>query len=196
MQPAKTLSALVLTIMAATGQATNEVFQESFCVTTSESHSPSATQLAQFDAAVRTTGQFVRYCDTCDESHKEIVYKRLTPLPSDKSFGDIVFNVWASEDNELGVDFKMYSSLRDANRGGAKAWKFCNYDDETKQIGFPRDCGPKEATKFQWNTESPVQAQNTAAKTVQFCTLSTEPVVKKIRLGSKTVKNSKYISEA
>lgn len=186
MQPAKTLSALVLAIMAATGQATNEVFQESFCLTTSGSHSPSTTQLAQFDAAVRTTGQFVRYCDTCDESHKEIVYKRLTQLPSDKSFGDIVFNVWESENNELSVDFEMYSSLRDANRG-ARAWKFCNYDDEAKQIGFPRDCGPKEATKLQWNTESSVQARNTAAKSVQFCTLSTEPVVKVIRLGSKAV---------
>jgi hypothetical protein len=145
-----------------------KVHTESFCVKSSPHSVPSETEMAQFDTAVRTTGKFVRFCDGCDDSHKTIVYRRLTPLPASQSFGDLVFKTWSSENNRLGENFEMYGSLKDARRQ-RNEWSFCNYDDEN--IGFPRDCGKKEAVLFQWNAIAQPEGKFTKGEDVRFCTL-------------------------
>lgn len=141
---------------------------ESFCIESSPDSNLSETEMAQFDTAVRTTGKFVRFCDGCDDSHKTIVYRRLTALPQSQSFGDLVFKTWSSENNRLGEDFEMYGSLRDASKQVNK-WSFCNYDDEN--IGFPRDCGKEEAVRFQWNAIAQPQGKFTKGTKVRFCSL-------------------------
>jgi hypothetical protein len=94
------------------------------------------------------------------------VYKRLTPLPKHKSFADLVLATWAQENNQLGTDFELYSSVVDARKGVNK-WSFCNYDDNG--VGFPRDCGVSGQTSFQWNTLAAAKEVNTSAKEVVFC---------------------------
>ena len=54
----------------------------------------------------------------------------------------------------MGEDFNLYSSLEDALHD-LKPWQFCNYDYSYGNVGFPRDCGPHEASSNQWNTFKP-----------------------------------------
>eukprot|EP00946_MAST-07B_sp_MAST-7B-sp1_P004810 g4810.t1 len=89
---------------------------------------------------VAVGGMMKRVCSKCANSHKTIVYKRTSPMPSGKDWNDLFKKNWFSENNQLNVDFELYSSVADATKGVNK-WKFCNYDDPG--VGFPRDCGPK-----------------------------------------------------
>eukprot|EP00588_Corethron_pennatum_P000124 CAMPEP_0194298416 /NCGR_PEP_ID=MMETSP0169-20130528/60151_1 /TAXON_ID=218684 /ORGANISM="Corethron pennatum, Strain L29A3" /LENGTH=484 /DNA_ID=CAMNT_0039048393 /DNA_START=44 /DNA_END=1494 /DNA_ORIENTATION=- len=87
-----------------------------------------------------------RLCSVCAETHRDIIYKRLTTLPSDMDVQDLFLANWVEKDNKLGVDFKLYSSFEDAEND-SNEWTFCNYD--SPGIGFPRDCGPVSG---QWNS--------------------------------------------
>jgi len=91
------------------------------------------------DTLFRASGLFYRICPTCDHlSHKEIYYKRITPIPDDFSFFDSVIYTWSSNNNILNVDFYLYSSYDDL-KNDVNRWQYCNYDDVN--VGFPRDCG-------------------------------------------------------
>ena len=79
-----------------------------------------------------------RVCSSCPASHKQIVYKRLTPLPEGMDLQSLFLTTWASKGNVLNTDFELYDSMSGALGGlEVKRWTFCNYDD--KGIGFPRD---------------------------------------------------------
>ena len=79
-----------------------------------------------------------RLCEQCDDSHKEIYYKRLTD-PQNFTPYYYMIDTWASTENILNVDFELYSSVEDL-LSGANKWQYCNYDDGG--VAFPRDCGP------------------------------------------------------
>ncbi len=90
-----------------------------------------------------------RACPSCKTSHKDIYYRRLTPMPTDFDLLDTLMHNWFSANNVLNVDFSLHSTYLDAYYG-TNGWTFCNYDDPG--IGFPRDCGPHERVNFQWNS--------------------------------------------
>jgi len=114
-----------------------------------------------FAAHVKQEGAIIhRSCPSCADTHKDIYYKRITPVPAEADFdGEIpdnfldlfIDNWFSTPSNELNVDFKLYSTYDDAFVD-ANAWTYCNYDDE--HVGFPRDCGPTEAVGAQWNSKS------------------------------------------
>lgn len=147
-----------------------------------------------------------RFCDSCSyESHRDIYYKRLTPIPDagyddgQVFFLDLFLNNWFNfPANELGTDFELYSSYEDA-LAGINKWKYCNYNDPG--IGFPRDCSDTSYAKWhQWNsyirgggsanqhgfyvelpharsvTDSPVSAAPVSAAPVSSAPISSAPV--------------------
>jgi hypothetical protein len=80
------------------------------------------------------------------------VYKRLTRVQSSHimSIYDLFTDTWSiksSEYNYFNVDFKLYSSVLDAEQD-KNPWKFCNGDDPG--VGFPRDCGPTGNVPSKW----------------------------------------------
>mmetsp|Transcript_24396 Transcript_24396/g.36189 ORF Transcript_24396/g.36189 Transcript_24396/m.36189 type:complete len:1032 (+) Transcript_24396:103-3198(+) len=95
------------------------------------------------------TGEFYirRICLDCIDSHKNIIYKRLTPLPAGFNMENLFTHTWSSANNVLNVDFKLYSSMSYA-LADMMAWTYCNYDDTN--VGFPRDCGPTNMVPYQW----------------------------------------------
>ena len=93
-----------------------------------------------------------RICRQCWETHRDIYYKRITPVPTTLDFYDNLLNNWLSVDNTLNVDFELYSSYEDALASQNK-WTFCNYDHEG--VGFPRDCGPEGYIPSNWASFSP-----------------------------------------
>lgn len=112
-----------------------------------------------FAAHVEQEGAIVhRSCPSCADTHKDIFYKRITPVPSLSDFDgerpdnflDLFTGSWFSTpSNQLNVDFKLYSSYDDAIED-VDAWTFCNYDEE--HVGFPRECGPTALTVGQWSS--------------------------------------------
>ena len=146
------------------GKVKTRVFKQKVCIDNTPGQRPSPEDLAQFDGAVRVAGQFVRTCPDCIDSHKTIVYRRLSELPETESFGALILDTWSSENNVLGEDFELYSSVQDAKKQ-VNQWTFCNYDDAG--IGFPRDCGPMGKVDMQWNSFQDSRSQ----KNVRFCTL-------------------------
>jgi hypothetical protein len=93
-------------------------------------------------------------------SHRQIYYKRLTPIPSVSSgynFLNLFLNNFTtvnatSNPNILGKDFQLYSTYQDAV-AGTNPWQYCDfYNDE--DIGFPGSCGPVTYTDCQWNMYS------------------------------------------
>jgi len=91
-----------------------------------------------------------RVCVHCNESHRTIYYRRLTPLPEDMDFLDLFMNNWFDTNNAFNVDFALYSSYDDALLDNEDArWNFCNFNDAG--IGFPRDCGPFGVIGGQWS---------------------------------------------
>jgi len=109
------------------------------------------TLWASGSAYIPDTGNFYirRTCPGCAASYQDIVYKRLTPLPEGFDVAELFVGTWSSIDNELGVDFELYSSMSYA-MAGILSWNFCNYDDY--DIAFPRDCGPIRAVAYQWTS--------------------------------------------
>ena len=77
-----------------------------------------------------------RLCKDCADTHKDIIYKRLSPLPEYFDLKDLFLENWFDDDNKLGVDFNLFSTFDDA-KSDINAWTACNYNDPG--IGFPRD---------------------------------------------------------
>eukprot|EP00547_Thalassionema_nitzschioides_P003444 CAMPEP_0194201284 /NCGR_PEP_ID=MMETSP0156-20130528/1571_1 /TAXON_ID=33649 /ORGANISM="Thalassionema nitzschioides, Strain L26-B" /LENGTH=888 /DNA_ID=CAMNT_0038926421 /DNA_START=130 /DNA_END=2796 /DNA_ORIENTATION=+ len=96
------------------------------------------------------TGEFyiMRTCQHCTDSHKTIIYKRLTPLPADFNVENLFINTWSSANNVLNVDFKLYNSMTFA-LADLMPWTYCSYD--TPSVGFPGDCGPDGSVLYQWH---------------------------------------------
>merc|ERR1719334_471535 len=88
-----------------------------------------------------------RVCPTCSESHKEIYYKRLTMVNSFDLYS--YTDNWFSENNILGTDFNLYSTLEDAINDNNR-WAYCNYDEPN--IGMFRDCGPNGGQGWEWTS--------------------------------------------
>ena len=61
---------------------------------------------------------------------------------------NILKNSFVEENNTMGVDFELYSSMDDL-QNGVNQWKFCNYGSN---YGFPYECGPEELTPKMWNS--------------------------------------------
>lgn len=96
-----------------------------------------------------------RECSSCAASHKDIFYRRLRN-PGKINPWSLFMQTWAKQDNNMNVDFKLYSTLDDA-LADRNAWKSCNYDDGG--VGFPRDCGKTGAIGSQWNTAGTSRGQ-------------------------------------
>merc|ERR1712226_1262208 len=96
--------------------------------------------------ASRTNPIIRRVCPNCVASHRDIYYKRLTPIPDDMDILDYMKNKWLEEHNVMGTDFNLFSSYADAVND-ANPWEFCNYG----HVGFPRDCGPGGHVGSNWN---------------------------------------------
>ena len=95
-----------------------------------------------------------RICDSCtSQHHRDIYYKRITPMSAGFNFLDRFLNHWfESPDNALNTDFELYSSYEDA-LAGINRWLFCNYNDHG--VGFPRDCNSGTSpVGGQWNSYS------------------------------------------
>jgi hypothetical protein len=98
-------------------------------------------------------GSYVRrVCSTCKDSHKDIIYKRLTAVGS-IDFEDLFLSNWFDHPNGggnvRGSDFNLFSNMGDAEKN-LNAWTYCNYDDHG--IGFPRDCGPNGYVSCMWSS--------------------------------------------
>eukprot|EP00485_Elphidium_margaritaceum_P020577 CAMPEP_0202725828 /NCGR_PEP_ID=MMETSP1385-20130828/184300_1 /ASSEMBLY_ACC=CAM_ASM_000861 /TAXON_ID=933848 /ORGANISM="Elphidium margaritaceum" /LENGTH=476 /DNA_ID=CAMNT_0049392033 /DNA_START=53 /DNA_END=1483 /DNA_ORIENTATION=+ len=95
-----------------------------------------------------SAGVIKRECSTCGAPHQTIYYKRLTDLKTWAAWS--YFRVtWASNNNILGANFELYSSIEDLE-AGTNAWTYCNYDDTN--IGPFRDCGPTGYVAFEWTS--------------------------------------------
>jgi len=95
-----------------------------------------------------SAGVIKRECSTCGAPHQTIYYKRLTDLKTWAAWS--YFRVtWASNNNILGANFELYSSIEDLE-AGTNAWTYCNYDDGN--IGPFRDCGPTGYVAFEWTS--------------------------------------------
>ena len=90
-----------------------------------------------------------RVCPGCSPSHRDIYYRRLTPMPEDFDLLDTLMNNWFDTDNVLNTDFALYSTHLDAFYD-TNRWLVCNYNDPG--IGFPRDCGPTKLVGGNWNS--------------------------------------------
>uniref|UniRef100_A0A7S1BSD5 WSC domain-containing protein n=1 Tax=Corethron hystrix TaxID=216773 RepID=A0A7S1BSD5_9STRA len=93
-----------------------------------------------------------RVCLSCSSSdHKDIYYRRLTPLPYDIDLLDVLKNNWFDKNNTFNVDFALYSSYEEALADNEdNRWSSCNFNDP--RVGFPRDCGPRKLVGNQWNS--------------------------------------------
>jgi len=99
-----------------------------------------------FNAAFDWNNDIIlRECTNCADSHKKIYYKRITDIGSTSMYG-LMLQLWTAANNLLNVDFRLHSTLSDA-QNDVNRWRFCNYDDNT---GFPRDCGPYIGVAVQW----------------------------------------------
>jgi len=74
-------------------------------------------------------------CPSCYSSHKDIYYRRLTPMPEDFDLLDTLMNNWMDLDNQFNVDFALYSSYFDAYYNKER-WTYCNFNDS----GCPVTC--------------------------------------------------------
>mmetsp|Transcript_29125 Transcript_29125/g.48153 ORF Transcript_29125/g.48153 Transcript_29125/m.48153 type:complete len:966 (-) Transcript_29125:190-3087(-) len=90
-----------------------------------------------------------RICPYCYVSHRNVFYKRLTPVPQDFDLlGALLFsNEAALVGNTWGTDFEMYSTFDDATEG-VNAWT-CPSGVYKGEAGFPGDCGPTGETTNQ-----------------------------------------------
>jgi hypothetical protein len=99
-----------------------------------------------------------RHCESCLPSHQHIFYKRLTPLPSGVNFLNYFMNNWVETSNEMSTDFKLYSTLADAQTDN-NAWGYCKFDKT--DIGFPGECAPGDHyVPCMWNTYETWQCGN------------------------------------
>ena len=90
-----------------------------------------------------------RVCAGCNLSHRDIYYRRLTPMPDDFDLLDTLMNNWIDTDNILNEDFALYSTHLDAFYD-TNRWTYCNYNNPG--VGFPGDCGPNGKVGSNWNS--------------------------------------------
>lgn len=113
---------------------------------------------AAFNSAFEASGLIKRVCNSCEDSHKIIVYKRTGSMPAGHDWHDLFMSNWFSThngmSNSLNSDFKLYDSVADAE-SNVGAWNACNYDDPG--VGFPRDCGKTGLKGGQWNPSQSAQ---------------------------------------
>jgi len=82
---------------------------------------------------------FRRICPLCADSHKEIYYRRKTPIATNRDILQKILNKWDNgNNNRFEEDYDLYSTYEDA-KSGSNAWKFCNGSNKK---GFPSECGP------------------------------------------------------
>ncbi len=89
-----------------------------------------------------------RVCPSCSESHRDIYYRRFSPIPEGFNLLDTLMNNWFDTNNVHNEDFALYSTHLDAYLD-TNRWTFCNFNDPG--IGLPRECGPKGKVGSQWN---------------------------------------------
>lgn len=65
------------------------------------------------DSMFQKSGIFYRNCSNCVDSHRDIYYKRITPIPSQFSMYHSILQTWYSTNNVLNLDFYLYSSWSD-----------------------------------------------------------------------------------
>lgn len=99
-----------------------------------------------------------RDCNSCADTHKKIIYKRLTPLSNLKRKGglfNLIHENWDPniDGNKLNIDFNLYSSIEDAINNVNK-WTFYDKRDSTNTVGFPRDASPSTDISMQWQSLS------------------------------------------
>ena len=107
-----------------------------------------------------------RLCLGCESSHKDIIYKRLTPWETPESsppfnISDLFLDNWFDDDvlevgNAFNRDFKLYSSFADA-LADSDPWNFCDFN--MPYFGFPFTCGPTDWIHNQWNSLSRATGQ-------------------------------------
>eukprot|EP01084_Bolivina_argentea_P130027 229576_1 len=93
-----------------------------------------------------------RQCSNCADGFGDIYYKRLRNVDTFNAYSNMK-STWSDTDNELGVDFNLYTSLQDALTN-TNAWQICNYNDYTNSIGAFRDCGPTQTIANQWTANN------------------------------------------
>jgi hypothetical protein len=103
----------------------------------------------------------LRKCPSCTvESHKEIVYKRITPFnefqegistATTMDIPNLFMNQWREVNNKINVDYELYSSIADA-LAGTNAWQVADYNTNDNKYGFPRNSGPDRYVFNQWNS--------------------------------------------
>ena len=102
-----------------------------------------------------------RLCGSCtSEPHKDIIYQRLTALPAYQEgiataetmdIPNLFMNQWKKENNEMHIDYELFSSVSDAINV-VNAWEKSDYNSNNDKYGFPRNSGPKYHTWNQWNS--------------------------------------------
>merc|ERR1712232_206776 len=95
-----------------------------------------------------------RICGSCSaDSHRDIYYKRLTPLDeiSDEFLLKLFTDEWIKDNDDMEAgDFTLHSTYQDA-LDGTNAWSFCDYGNYDG-YGFPRNCGPVGPVHNNWNS--------------------------------------------
>ena len=87
-----------------------------------------------------------RDCPGCAASHQTIFYRR-RHLDQWNAYSNFL-ETWSNQNNVLGVDFDLYSSLEDAlSQNQSQAWTYCNYNGAG--ILFPYRCGPTGSVSSQ-----------------------------------------------
>eukprot|EP00928_Gymnodinium_smaydae_P047589 TRINITY_DN31775_c0_g1_i1.p1 TRINITY_DN31775_c0_g1~~TRINITY_DN31775_c0_g1_i1.p1 ORF type:complete len:787 (-),score=166.46 TRINITY_DN31775_c0_g1_i1:77-2437(-) len=94
----------------------------------------------------RSTGIVKRVCRNCLPTHKTIYIKRKDQLESWDAFSDLLVTWHCKGHHEV---FDIYSSFEDM-MADRNSWNYCNGDAEG--VGFPRESGPENASKGQWNS--------------------------------------------
>lgn len=99
-------------------------------------------------------GSYVkRVCASCShESHRNIIYKRLTSMGSVDS-RKLFEQSWVNDPengikNTLGTDFNLFSTYKNS-RNNAYPWLYCDYSTE---LGFPSNCGLTTSVNSEWNS--------------------------------------------
>eukprot|EP01083_Nonionella_stella_P270796 917193_1 len=93
-----------------------------------------------------------RVCSDCWPKWQTIYYKRLTLTDSVDIYN--IMMTWEKNNNVLGTDFNLYTTLTDAIADNTQnAWTYCNYGGyKTKmmakwEIGAFFNCGPSSSSK-------------------------------------------------
>ena len=123
-----------------------------------------AEMRADLKACEATLGRqclILRKCTSCTvDSHKEIVYKRLTDfnefqegISTDTTMDipNLFMDQWRQNNNVMHVDYELYSSVKDA-LSDTGIWQQSDYNSNSAKYGFPRNSGPHGYIGNQWNS--------------------------------------------